>query len=356
MVYHIFNPDHEIALAADARNIMPSRKVRQMCHDLDYIPALWAEDGDVVIAEDVQRANQLYALSPLEKRCSVTFLTMEEAAQEINELDTIRPWGWNKALREKFLKAGTTKEVLPDDAELEMIRQLSNRSLAVDTLENIVSDGRECIGASHVCHTQEEVQEYLERYGGVVLKAPWSCSGRGVRFIRELDDPTIRWVQKVISQQGSIIAEEEYDKIIDFAAEFEFDGGGKLLEKGMSLFSTSGSAYTGNMLMSIDAIFCVLKEYISCDALLLAILLNREQLIKNMAGRYRGPLGVDMMLVRTKEGKVKIHPCVEINVRMTMGHVACELSQRGQRGIMRTTFEDRNFKLILENTIKQLFK
>ena len=42
---------------------------------------------------------------------------------------------------------------------------------------------------------------------------------------------------------------------------------------------------------------------------------------ENLAGIYEGPLGVDMMLVNT-ENATKLHPCVEVNLRRTMGHVA----------------------------------
>ena len=42
-------------------------------------------------------------------------------------------------------------------------------------------------------------------------------------------------------------------------------------------------------------------------------------------GDYRGPFGIDMMVVRGDDGFL-LHPCVEINLRRTMGHVALSLS------------------------------
>ena len=43
---------------------------------------------------------------------------------------------------------------------------------------------------------------------------------------------------------------------------------------------------------------------------------------------YRGPLGVDMMLCRV-EGRdgLCVHPCVEVNLRRTMGRVAADLAR-----------------------------
>jgi len=40
---------------------------------------------------------------------------------------------------------------------------------------------------------------------------------------------------------------------------------------------------------------------------------------------YRGPFGLDMMVVKG-DGGFLLHPCVEINLRRTMGHVALLLS------------------------------
>jgi hypothetical protein len=47
------------------------------------------------------------------------------------------------------------------------------------------------------------------------------------------------------------------------------------------------------------------------------------QLLKH---KYQGPFGVDMMIVgkEDKDGFL-LHPCVEINLRRTMGHVALSI-------------------------------
>jgi hypothetical protein len=43
----------------------------------------------------------------------------------------------------------------------------------------------------------------------------------------------------------------------------------------------------------------------------------------NLKG-YEGPFGIDMMIVASNDGCL-LHPCIEINLRRTMGHVALSL-------------------------------
>ena len=40
---------------------------------------------------------------------------------------------------------------------------------------------------------------------------------------------------------------------------------------------------------------------------------------------YTGPFGIDMMVVRNNHDEHVLHPCVELNLRRTMGHVALSL-------------------------------
>ena len=49
--------------------------------------------------------------------------------------------------------------------------------------------------------------------------------------------------------------------------------------------------------------------------------------LDRLKGKYKGPLGVDMMIVKDYlAGGYFLHPCVEVNLRRTMGHVALSIS------------------------------
>ena len=56
MKLHIFNPEHDIALAANQPRFTAPHAGRQLRADLGFLPALWAADGDMVLVDDVETA------------------------------------------------------------------------------------------------------------------------------------------------------------------------------------------------------------------------------------------------------------------------------------------------------------
>ena len=69
-----------------------------------------------------------------------------------------------------------------------------------------------------------------------------------------------------------------------------------------------------------------------------------------LSGCYVGPFGVDMMIVRRQEsGGFLLDPCVEINLRRTMGHVALSLStvECVQGMVMKVLFGDGKYRFCI---------
>ena len=52
MILHIFNPEHDMALAANDPFWTAPHAGRQMRADLGWIPALWASDNDLVLVDN----------------------------------------------------------------------------------------------------------------------------------------------------------------------------------------------------------------------------------------------------------------------------------------------------------------
>ena len=56
MNLHIFNPEHDIALASNLSNFTAPHAGRQLRHDLGFLPEVWAEEGDCILVDDVELA------------------------------------------------------------------------------------------------------------------------------------------------------------------------------------------------------------------------------------------------------------------------------------------------------------
>ena len=333
MKLHIFNPEHDIALASNLANFTAPHAGRQLRANLGFLPALWAADGDAVLVDDVASAERLWnvtnkklknvTIKQLKNRSQkeVTFITGKQP-MDFRQMTAIDVWGWDRALKASLQRKGVDASLLPSDDYIERVRQLSHRRTAAQLLPRLRQEGT--VGEAFECSTIDDVNLLLNNYGHVVVKAPWSSSGRGVRFV-EADNlqPNIwSWLRNILVRQGSVMVEPYYHKVKDFAMEFSADGKGHIRYEGLSLFHTANGAYVGNILATEQTKRDMLSRYVSLsliDSICEAIIdyLDLED--------YCGPFGIDMMVVREND-RLLLHPCVEINLRRTMGHVALSLS------------------------------
>ena len=343
MTLHVFNPEHDLALAANLSNFTAPHAGRQLRADLGYIPALWTTDDDVVLVENAEDAEWCYR--QLVRRPFGRFVGKEQVARL--PLTGVDVWGWDKAIRAFLLRQGVEASMMPSDDRLAVVRELSHRRLASGLLSQLQGEG--LTGEAQMTDSMAELREHLERVGRLVVKAPWSSSGRGVRFIEgSMSRYDEGWARNVIARQGHLMLEPYYNKVKDFGMEFESDGEGQVTSLGLSLFHTSNGAYTGNIMATEEEKQEMLGHYIPCD-LLDAV----RQQIASMTGRlfkgkYKGLFGIDMMIVaKEDQAGFLLHPCVEVNLRRTMGHVALHLTPhiKGLPKVMQVTYDKSQYKL-----------
>ncbi len=72
---HIFNPEHDIALASNLTNFTAPHAGRQLRADLGFLPALWADEGDYVLVEDADYAALAYRRATKGRKCRVEWVT-----------------------------------------------------------------------------------------------------------------------------------------------------------------------------------------------------------------------------------------------------------------------------------------
>lgn len=403
MTLHVFNPEHDIALASGLSNFTAPHAGRQLRHDLGWLPAIWAEEGDIVLVDDedtaakgIARLNAAIAASERKKtansqksgRVSARFVTKADLRHL--KPTSIDAWGWDAALRAKLLAAGIDEHLLPSEAQTGDIRELSHRREAAELLmqltqgQSSMTEGADrCLltGEAAECRSEEEVAALLDRWSKVVIKAPWSSSGRGIRFVNaqifprtsqlepctsnlvprtSSDSPLASisgWLRNVLKAQGSVMVEPYYNKVCDFAMEFSSDGCGHIAYEGLSLFDTANGAYTGNLLATERRKREEISHYLPLTLLDETCIRICSLLKETIGRRYKGPFGIDMMVVgsETGEGGFLLHPAVEINLRRTMGHVALKLTpyvnpeEDDERvSVMRIAYEGGQYKQKIE--------
>lgn len=355
MTLHIFNPEHDIALASGLSNFTAPHAGRQLRHDMGFLPAFWAAADDFILVDDAEVARKAVRRKPVRSH-----LFVEKSQLGTLSVDHVEPWGWNAALRAFLLRQGVSGRIMPSETALEAIRQLSHRRTAVELLPKLRLPGT--IGESFICESQGEVENLLERYGRVVVKAPWSSSGRGLRYLHEtLGMPVAGWLHNVLQLQGAVIVEPYYNKVKDFGMEFYAEADGTIRYEGLSLFHTENGAYTGNVIATENEKENILSHYVPIRLLTEIQAMICSELAISFCGKYSGPFGVDMMIcathhedAATAKGAFLLHPCVEINLRRTMGHVALAMNQLLNptnddevRRIMRIEYSEQNYKLKL---------
>lgn len=353
MKLHIFNPGHDIALASNRISLTMPRAARDLARDLGWIPALWAQMDDYVLVQNIHEAIEAFhrfldqtglVVPP------VRFVTPEQlAGLPVHE---VSPWGWDACLINELLNRGISPHVIPSIEWVRgAMRQLSHRHSSAKILQTVRQGmEKETCGEATLLYSLQECYDYIMRnqpHHKAVFKAPWSSSGRGVRFVNAEITPSLEgWILNTIRQQEGIMAEPYYHKIIDFALEFYADSA--VWYVGLSLFQNSGSAYSGNILTSEDVKRRILGRYVELSIIDKLIQRLSAALSALLDGVYCGPLGVDMMVVSSDDSHSNlVHPCVEINLRRTMGHVALALTPPDNVSpqLMRIVQQDHHYQL-----------
>lgn len=319
---HIFCPWHEEALAAASPHFTPTQAAQQMADSLCTLPAWWAEPGDVVWVPDMPLSFNS------EKISGITFTTRPD----FTHITSVDAWGRSAALRQRLKRAGCPERLLPSEELLQKVRTCSSRRFTTLLLGKLQASGVGTAFRSWWCESEQEVQHVMAAHRGpFVAKAPWSGSGRGVfRFDAQQPASGAR-LRSILRKQGGIELEPLYERLADGAMEFRLtDGTAEFV--GLSLFSTNeAGAYTGSVVADdpvLQGMFCATAEKFargSSEDIIRALTTARTaltRLLPEVFSGIEGYVGVDMMLVRLPDGSIALHPCVEINLRRTMGLAA----------------------------------
>ena len=301
------NLSNDMALATDAVPYFPPQHIRQMEDDLAMLAHVW-DDGS----------------------------------------ERPQPWGWSRAAKAVFRRRGIDVRLMPSDDELARWRQYSSRAFAAAYVQQPLlptDDGVMDVGRRmRFCRSVDEVPTTFAC--PMIFKSPWSSSGRGIFVADTMTADVQRRLQGFVHRQGGFLMDEYYDKRLDFALEYRMTQSGDAEFVGYSVFMAEANGNYGyNVVDDQRCLRAMIEAEWGGD---IAALCNahRQRLQQMLGGRYRGFVGIDMMVVELPSGMRAVHPCVEINLRMNMGILALLLEQKADDRQFYQRLRDR---LVLED-------
>lgn len=355
----LFNSSNDLALAQGTKEYIAPKSVVQMERDLSAIAWWWAEEGDAVLLSagvDKSRIEAFFA--PYKRR--VRFINENEKYDTLYDGTECHfrpvPWGWSAATAYRLQRFGVPDSLMPRGEAIERMRALSSREFAAEYIKELLADEATApLRGSLVGEKMRFIKtlDELRMPERTIFKSPWSSSGRGIFAANSLDEPSIHdKLTGFIARQGGFLADKMYDKRLDFALEYYITENGEALFQGFSLFVAGGNGFYGyNFVASKRELKARIIEA-GCDSALLESLieLHGRLLARKLRGCYCGCVGVDM-LIALEDGEYKVHPCVEINLRMNIGILALRVFEiAGDRNVALTpTTPDGRFGAVVKD-------
>jgi hypothetical protein len=150
------------------------------------------------------------------------------------------------------------------------------------------------------------------------------------------------WINGALKKQGSVSIEPVLEAGGNLAMEFFINEQGKVRYEGLSVFETSArGAYRGNKLMAQAKLEKGIFSSVG-ETLFREVKEAAAEAIGEIYAGYSGYIGIDMLVYKTAKGANALHPCIEVNMRYTMGMAAIRLFENyihpDAKGIFNLTY------------------
>ncbi len=339
---YFFNPTCEYAVANGNTSWQANKILRKMENDLATLPMFMAKKNDYVLVENTPSEKFTSSFKQIDIELP-HFRNWQNALSDKvfldQPIDRMCPWGWSPAVHKRL---GPFKKNCSNNFKNSPVFEWKNeyrnfyskkfgRSILVDLIQKFPN--KAFITANNIAEivtTKTEFESLLVHWGKLMVKAPWSSSGRGLQPITKTPIHEKVWEKLlgIVAEQGYAIVEPYLNKVLDIAFQFEIFNS-KVQYLGISNFTTDAKGqYYGNHLNglpdSLDNATKVFVENISPEIINSLIhVIESSDLAKN----YEGNFGVDGLVYRNEDGELKINPCMEINLRQNMGLMALQLEE-----------------------------
>jgi hypothetical protein len=365
----LYNPTCDFAVGNGNVSWQPNQLLQKMESDMAVLPLFFATNKDIVLVQEIPAAHFIDQLKKIGVAIPA-FITKETFFSDPpDKIGELHPWGWSPAAHKYFENfkdyCSNSFKQSPVFNWEKVHKTLFSKKFAHDILLELIDKfpSEEYINknlVSEICTNKQDIEEQLKRWGSIMVKAPWSSSGRGLQPVRKKPVHPKVWekLMGIIKTQGYALAEPYLNKAADLAFQFKLKKR-KIQFVGISNFFTdSKGQYTGNQLNGLSQnteqeiahfINKISEQTISS----LINILEQSDLAKN----YEGYFGVDTLIFKDENNILKVNPCLEINTRYNMGLLSVLLEKhiyKNKKGTFKTYYNPQNdFKSFCQQMSKE---
>lgn len=330
---HYFNPWHETAIFCASKYYQPKTNIVKMQQQLSYLPLWYANSNDFALVETLDKhfIDTLQSLCPTAQPISISLLA-EKQFDIFNQ--RVEFWGISPSTIYRFERLNTIYGLnLQIPGWTDKLRLLGSRLTAhnilaylIETISSISSNL-----LPHFFINMEEIKNFvIKSKEKLLLKAPYSSSGRGLVWlpIGEIAFSQKQIIGGILKKQGYISLEKVLDKQLDFSMNFIITSLNSASFIGYSIFYTdSKGAYKSSLLANQEDLEQQIISFVTKKLLYRVRNKLMQVLQKTYAPYYNGNISVDMLIYRYKNNYY-LHPCVEINMRKSMGYLSIYLQRK----------------------------
>lgn len=336
---YLFNPTCEYAVANGNASWHPNKILQKMEADMATLPLYFAEKNDIVIVPELPSREYNDRLQSIGITPPVFKTEKDLSNNPPSAINELCPWGWSPAVHKRLEHLKPQCSPVFKNAPVYMwkpsSRALYSKKFALQLLKKIIEKhpSPNFIGENEiteVCEKRDQIEMLLAKWDKLMVKAPWSSSGRGLQPITKqpVHDKVWEKLLGIVKEQGYAIVEAFQNKELDLAFQFELKAG-EIQFRGTSNFSADKKGqYLGNSLNGLpDDLDGDVKDFAKEMSEVIIPALKEEIGKSELAKNYEGYFGVDTLIFKDKNGVLKINPCLEINVRFNMGLLSLYLEK-----------------------------
>lgn len=337
----LFHPDCEEEWISP--HYQRPRHTQQLFEDLSFLPAYSAKTGDTVLVHRKPSIEFLKNLQMAGFEIPELLELGELTNQNARKFSSFEPWGWTPQMAKWIRKQNLDFAVPPPERPA---RDLFSKTWSVALLKEYleVSDEsflcpRDVCGV--VCASEEEaleaVREALRTHPRIVVKAAYGASGR--HFLRAdswpLTDAQKNLLKSFFKKQPAAIVEPWLDKVFDYSLQITAHADKPAIHGQARFLTTPAGQYQGALLGGFTtALSPETKRFLNDDGRdplrMQKHFARLAAFVSKRAGElgYTGPVGIDALVYRDSEGRLRLRPIVEANCRYNMGRIVVDMEKK----------------------------